>query len=179
MRGGGRSSALIQSPAHETQASPQTSCPVPDAFYDESPCALTPASRAKRSGRSMPKLTPSVQKPETEFELDRGPMPPSPHPGHANGIWNQQVRSGRSAGNHRHLDASEAGKSDRLGTCWREIDDAALDVWSTIVDANDHGLAVTDVCHLHLRAEGQRTMSCRKCVCMGIFTIRSAFAAMD
>jgi hypothetical protein len=25
---------------------------------------------AKRSGRPMPKLTPSLQKPETEFELD-------------------------------------------------------------------------------------------------------------
>ena len=61
------------------------------------------------------KLTPSVQKPEAEFELDRGPMRPSPHlwHGHANGIWNQQVRSGRSAGNHRHLDASEPGTSNR------------------------------------------------------------------
>ena len=77
------------------------------------------------------------------------------------------------------MNAGEAGKTNRLGTGRREIDDAALDVWSAIVDANDHGLAGTDVCHLDLRAEGQRAMSCRKRVRVGILTIRSTFAAID
>src|SRR5262245_42531443 len=138
----------------------------------------TTAPGVQRTGRSTPKLTPSVQKPEGKFELDRGPMRTSPHPWDANGILNQQVRSARFAGNDLQLNASEPRKSNRLGASRREIDDTALDVWTTVIDTNDYGFAGREVGDFDGCPKRQCPMSCGKRMRMRIFAIGSTFAAI-
>ena len=69
--------------------------------------------------------------------------------------------------------------SDRQGTGRRQVDDAAMNVGTTVIDANNHRQAVPDVGDFHHGAETQRAMRRGERIGKGIFAVGDRLVAVD
>lgn len=72
----------------------------------------------------------------------------------------------------RNLGDAGIDHSKRFGGSQGEVDDTAVDKWSTVIDPDSYTLSIHEVCHAQMRAERQRGMCRAKSTPIEPFTAR-------